>query len=137
MIIAAPCNKAVDSLDLGQGDAGTDYQLCLYVDDGVAASLESEPAAPSGEGWKSSGKGQSFHAKGVTRGAGLKRLALRSSGTDTKVKAKAEGMTLPQLPLADGSTVIVQLHGSDGSCLETQFDGEPKANTEKRYKARQ
>ena len=128
---------SVDSLDLGQGDAGTDYQLCLYVDDGVAASLESEPAAPSGEGWKSSGKGQSFRAKGVARGAGLKQLALRSSGTGTQVKAKGEGVTLPQLPLADGSTVIVQLHGSDGSCLETQFDGEPKANTEKRYKARQ
>ena len=128
---------SVDSLDLGQGDAGTDYQLCLYVDDGVAASLESEPAAPSGEGWKSSGKGQSFRAKGVVREAGLKRLALRSSGAGTQVKAKGEGVTLPQLPLAGGSTVIVQLHGSDGSCLETQFDGEPQANTEKRYKARQ
>jgi hypothetical protein len=129
----------VDSLDLGEGDAGTDYQLCLYVEDAVSTSLESEPAAPAGEGWKSSGKGQSFRAKakGVARGAGMKQLALRSSGTGTKVKAKGEGLTLPQLPIADGSVVIVQLHGSDGSCLETWFDREPKANTETRYKARQ
>lgn len=123
--------------DLGEGEADTDYQLCVYVDDGVVTSVESDPAAPSGEGWKSSRSGQSYRGKGDRRRSGLTHLAIRSKGEETAVKTKGEGegVDLPSLPIADGSVVTVQLHGSDGTCLEAVFDT-PKKNSEKRYRAR-
>jgi len=123
--------------DLGEGEADTDYQLCVYVDDGVVTSVESDPAAPSGEGWKSSRNGQSYKGKGDRRRSGLTHLSLRGKGDETGVKTKGagEGVDLPSLPIADGSVVTVQLHGSDGTCLEAVFDT-PKKNSEKRYRAR-
>lgn len=126
---------AIDGASLGEGEAGVDYQLCIYVDDGSVA-VETAPAAPSGDGWKSRGRGQSYKARGMERKAGLSRLGLRSRGDETDVKAKGDGVDVPPLPLPDGSTVVVQLHGSDGSCLETSFDGEPQVNSERRFKAR-
>lgn len=122
---------------LGEGETGVDYEVCLYVDDGIATTVESTASAPAGKGWKSSKRGQSYRARSRGgMGGGISRMALRSRGADTDLKAKAEGVDAPALPLAEGSTVIVQLHGSDGTCLDTTFDGEPKVNTEKRFKAR-
>lgn len=122
--------------ELGDGEAGTDYQVCLYVDDGSTAGVEADPAAPGGRSWKRSRGGQSFRARGSARAAGIQKVKLRSRGgdTDVKLKARGEGLDLPELPVDDGATVIVQLWNSEGTCFESVFD-DPHVNKPGRYKA--
>lgn len=123
--------------DMAEGEDGADYQVCLYVDDGLAASVASDPAAPAGEGWRTSRKGQSYRAKGDRRAAGLHKLKLRSRGAETQVRAAArgEGLELPELPLDEGALVRVQLWNSDGMCIEAAF-ADPHVNRPGRYKAK-
>jgi hypothetical protein len=122
--------------DLGEGGAGTDYQLCVYVDDGTQIVLEATPAAPAGEGWRHGSRGQSYRAKRAAA-AGLDKVRIRSNATESDVKlgSKGEDVELPELPVTDGATIVVQLHNSDGTCLETRFD-DPHVNRPGRYKAR-
>jgi hypothetical protein len=50
------------------------------------------------------------------------------------VGASGEDVSLPALPLADGTTLTLQLHDSSGGCLGSDFDA-PSTNDEDEYKA--
>jgi hypothetical protein len=125
-----------DATVLGDGSDETDYQLCIYVDDGAASSISGDPAAPAGPGWRTDGSRQVYKAKGSERAAGLQKLRLRSRGSETDVRlaARGEGLDVPDLPVPEGSAVRVQLWNNEGVCMEATFD-EPSVNKTGRYRA--
>jgi hypothetical protein len=116
-------------------DDGDDYQLCVYTDDGVTAVLADDPAAPAG-GWKH-GKG-SMHFQGRKGGphAGLAnaKLGAKKGKGALKVTASGDDLELPALPLAQGTTLTLQLRDSDGECVGSDFDA-PDVNEDDRLEA--
>jgi len=116
-------------------DDGSDYQLCVYTDDGATAVLASDPAAPA-SGWKH-GKG-SMHFQGRRGGphAGLAsaKLAAKKGAGALKVGASGDDLSLPSLPLSQGTTLSLQLVGSDGSCVGSDFDS-PSVNDDDQLEA--
>jgi hypothetical protein len=122
--------------DLGDGSSGTDYQICVYVEEEGASEIAATPAAPGGAGWKTRARGQSYRMKGPHAG-GLNKVRIRSNATESRVAVvgKGEDLEVPELPISDQAVFVVQLHGSDGTCLETRFDA-PHVNRPGRYRAR-
>jgi hypothetical protein len=115
-------------------DPETDYQLCVYVDDGVAAVLEDDPAAPHGPGWKHHKNGASFKGRKGGPNAGLARLKLatkRGAGS-LSLAAGGEEVSLPALPIAAGSSLRLELHDSEGDCVGSLFD-DPEVNDGDRF----
>jgi hypothetical protein len=115
-------------------DTDTDYQLCIYTDDGVTPVLVDDPAAPAGDGWKHKKAGASFKAKKGGPNArldGLKLAEKKGEGA-LSVSVSGDDLTLPDLPLAEGTALVLQLHDSGGQCLSSTFD-DPEVNTEERF----
>jgi hypothetical protein len=118
-------------------DPATDYQLCVYTDDGVTAVLEDDPAAPHGRGWKQKGPGAAFRGKQGGPHARLDGLKLKEKKGQGKLSLSVggDGVALPELPLAQGEALVLQLHDSDGDCLSSTFD-DPEKNTADRFQDR-
>ena len=116
-------------------DDGADYQLCIYTDDGVTAVLADDPAAPAG-GWKGGHGHMHFHGRkaGPNAGVGSARLGAKKGAGKLAVSASGDDLTLPTLPLADGTTLTLQLHDSSGGCLGSDFDA-PSKNDADEYEA--
>ncbi|MGI9431966.1 MAG: hypothetical protein ACR2PQ_07120 [Myxococcota bacterium] len=127
---------AAGESDLGDGSTGTDYQVCVYLEEAGTAEVVSTPAAPAGDGWKTRSRGQSYRMKGM-RAGGLNKVRIRSGATETSVAigGKSADLDVPDLPIADEGAFIVQLHASDGTCLETRFE-DPHVNRPGKYRAR-
>lgn len=127
---------AAGESDLGDGSTGTDYQVCVYLEEDGEPTVVSSPAAPAGEGWKTRSGGQSYRMKGM-RAGGLNKVRIRSNEAESRVavSGKSDDLDVPDLPVAENATFVVQLHGSDGSCLETRFDA-PHVNKPGKVRAR-
>jgi len=127
---------AAGESDLGDGNTGTDYQVCVYLEEAGEPAVVSAPAAPAGEGWKTRARGQSYRMKGM-RAGGLNKVQIRSNDTESSVavSGKSEDLDVPDLPVSADATFLVQLHSSDGTCLETRFD-DPHVNRPGKYRAR-
>jgi hypothetical protein len=115
-------------------DESTDYQLCVYTDDGVTAVLTDDPAAPSGSGWKHHRGGASFRGKKGGPFAGLGSVKLRSKKGKGALSVAADGddLGLPTLPLAQGTALTLQLVDSEGECLESSVDS-PDVNEDDHF----
>jgi|GEM_PF-5981533 len=127
--------KGFAATDDDVADDGADYQLCIYLDDGVTPVLADDPAAPA-SGWKAGKGGKRFHGKKAGPHAGLTRAQLhaKKGAGALAVGASGDELTLPPLPIPDGTAVTLQLVDSEGDCLESSFD-EPVVNDEGEYKA--
>jgi hypothetical protein len=110
--------------DMGDPTQGTEYELCVYDNNGVQMAM----TVPPGAGWTTLGspadpKGFKFKDKNAAND-GIKLILTKGSNLDkgkAKVVGKAEGLpdtgTLPfQFP------VTAQLYASGGMCWEAQFD---------------
>jgi len=108
---------------------GTDYQLCVYTESGGTATLEDDPAAPHGRGWKHGKKGASFRGRKAGQAARLEGLKLGTKKGEGVLTASTGGddVSLPELPLAGGTSLTLQLHDSDGGCVESEF-ADPDVN---------
>jgi hypothetical protein len=124
---------AADDSDFEDDDA--DYQLCVYTDDGVAAVLADDPAAPAG-GWKHGRGSMRFHGRkaGPHAGVSSARLGAKKGAGALQLGVAGDDLTLPALPLAGGTTLTLQLVASDGACLGSEFDA-PKTNDDDEYEA--
>ena len=113
------------------GDESADYQLCVYTEDAEGAILEDDPAAPHGRGWKHGKKGASFKGRKAGHAARLAGLKLGEKKGAGVLSASAGGddVNLPELPLADGTSLVLQLRDSEGECVESEFD-DPEVNDE-------
>lgn len=118
-------------------DPATDYQLCVYTDDGVDAVLEDDPAAPHGRGWQQKGAGAAFKGKKGGPHARLDGVKLKAKKGKGKLAISVGGdsVALPELPLAADVALVLQLHDSDGECLSSTFE-DAKKNTTRRFEAR-
>lgn len=112
-----------------------DYQLCVYTDDGETAVLADDPAAPAG-GWKHGKGGKSFQGRrgGPHAGVASAKLGAKKGQGALALRASGEDLTLPALPLAQGTTLTLQLRDSAGGCLESDFDA-PEVNEDDRLEA--
>lgn len=132
--------KGVDSTpaDFGDPTDDTDYQLCIYTENGDA-DLTSELGARAGRGWRERKGGFMFRNRGDRADDGLDRVILRARrGARGIVAALGRGddLDLPDLPIADDEDVRVQLHNSEGHCWDTVFT-DPRRNTDTRYDAKE
>jgi hypothetical protein len=116
-------------------DDDADYQLCVYTDDGVTAVLADDPAAPAG-GWKHGKGGMHFQGRrgGPHAGVASAKLAAKKGAGALKVGAAGDDLALPPLPLADGTTLTLQLLDSEGECLGSDFDA-PELNDDDEFEA--
>ena len=115
-------------------DPDTDYQLCVYTDDGATATLEDDPAAPRGRGWKHRKGGASFQGKKAGSAARLDGLRLGEKKGEGALAASAGGdeVSLPELPLPAGTSLTLQLHDSEGDCVGSEF-ADPDVNDDSRF----
>jgi hypothetical protein len=110
-------------------DESTDYQLCVYTEEGDTATLEDDPAAPHGRGWKHGKKGASFKGHKAGHAARLDALKLgqkKGSGA-LSVSASGDDVDLPALPLPAGASLTLQLHDSEAGCVGSEFS-DPEVN---------
>jgi hypothetical protein len=116
-------------------DPATDYQLCIYTDDGVAPVLADDPAAPHGSGWKHKKKGASFKGKKAPN-AELDSVKLGEKKGEGSISISVSGdeVDLPDLPIADGTALVLQLHDSQADCVGSSFS-DPSVNMAERYSA--
>jgi hypothetical protein len=124
--------------DFGDPTATTDYQLCLYTENAGPAELATDPSAPAGPNWRSTGGGFRFRVSGNERADGLRRVRLHANnGARGAVAVSGQGsaLDLPDLPIPSDTDLHVQLHSSDGECWSASFTGEPRRNTSRRYDA--
>jgi hypothetical protein len=110
-------------------DEGTDYQLCVYTEVGETATLEDDPAAPHGRGWKHGKKGASFkgHKAGLSARLDALKLGEKKGSGVLAVSAGGDEVSLPGLPIATGASLTLQLHDSEGSCVGSEFS-DPEVN---------
>jgi hypothetical protein len=112
-----------------------DYQLCVYTDGGEAAVLAHDPRAPRGSGWSHKKHGASFRgSRSVADDAidGLKLAEKRGEGAlSLSLKEDAD---LPDLPLAEGTALVLQLQDSEGDCVGSTFEA-PEVNDGDRFSA--
>jgi hypothetical protein len=119
--------------DGAYADPATDYQLCIYTADTEGASLVDDPTAPRGMGWKRKDHSASFRAKKAGADTGLDSLKLvEKNGEGSLSLATSESAVLPDLPLAAGTSLVLQLRDSEGVCVGSTFD-DPEDNTEERF----
>jgi hypothetical protein len=128
--------RGFSAADGAFSDPGSDYQLCVYTDDGAQGALVDDPAAPSGSGWKHQKRGAAFRGRKAGPMAGLAKLKLGARKGHGALSLAAGGdVTLPELPLPAGTSLRLQLQSSDGSCLESEFD-DPDVNDANRLEDR-
>lgn len=111
--------------DFGDPTTATNYALCIYDDGALEVTLD---VPPSGTSWKPVGsKGYLYKDPGSADGVtGVKLLG--GAAGKAKLQAKGRGANLPPLVPASPTrffdnltSVVVQLHESDGDCYETEF----------------
>jgi hypothetical protein len=112
--------------DFANEDA--DYQLCVYTDNGSTAVLADDPAAPS-SGWKHGKGSMRFQGRRGGPHAGLSSAHVGAKKGQGALKLGASGgdLSLPPLPLPQGTTLTLQLVSSDGQCVGSDFDS-PSVN---------
>jgi hypothetical protein len=117
---------ALAQADFGDPTTATSYALCIYDDSALEVTVDVPPGDTT---WKPvGGKGYLFKdpngsADGVT---GVKLFG--GAAGKGKLQTKGRGANLPPLVPASPTTffanqtsVVVQLHESDGDCYETEF----------------
>jgi hypothetical protein len=109
-------------------DESADYQLCIYTEEGGTATLEDDPAAPHGRGWKHGKKGASFkgHKAGQTARLDALKLGAKKGSGALSVSAGGDDVSLPDLPLPAGASLTLQLHDGE-SCVGSEF-ADPDVN---------
>jgi hypothetical protein len=113
-----------------------DYQLCIYTEYAEEAVLESDPAAPRGQGWKHRKKGASYKGKKAP-GAELDSVKLgekKGGEGSLQVSLAGDEVELPELPLLEGTSLVLQLRDNEQDCVGSTF-AEPTENTAERYSA--
>jgi len=121
--------QATTQEELGAPDSDTVYRLCVYVGDGVAASLAAELAVDHPTGWTSkSPKGWSYMEQtGSQSGVSGIRLGAGPDGrAKQQWKARGEQTVLPE-PVDEqryfhpSAVVVVQARHSLGQCWTSAF----------------
>lgn len=123
---------------------GSIYTLCVYdADGGVPQQVIQAMIPPGGtcDGkpcWEAKSTG--FKYRDSTAAAdGVQNISLRI-GPDGKakiiVKAKGDALDMPDLPLQQDQTVVVQLKNNllAGECWEARFSAPAKKNTDEQFK---
>lgn len=121
----------------GDPVAHESYDLCLYDETAGGSSLVLAVDIPAGSGWQESSTGFDYtDTSGAA--AGLRRIRLRASAVDgrSRIKLRAMGAALPipTLPLAQDSTVTLQLVGAN-ACWESRFSSATRNHAEQ-FRAR-
>jgi hypothetical protein len=128
--------EPIDSSELGDPTATTDYTLCVFDGNGRLQLSAGVPAAGTCNGsacWEAKSAGFAYRDDfGLSNGIGKIRL---NSGTLQKTSAQVRGkgaaLPLPSLPLVQ--PVQVQLINDEtGVCLGSFFGGSFR-NTEKKF----
>jgi hypothetical protein len=71
---------------------------------------------------------------GPHAGVASAKLAAKKGAGALKVGAAGDDLALPPLPLADGTTLTLQLLDSEGECLGSDFDA-PELNDDDEFEA--
>lgn len=131
--------QATAPADLGDPTAGTDYELCVYVESGGACNLVVHPDALAGKGWRKRRNGYEFLAPPGGNPNGIRRIRLRT-GADGKsqvlIRGKGDLLGLEALPLPADAAVLVQLHNGADRCWSTEFGQTPVEQTDRRFRDR-
>jgi hypothetical protein len=126
--------------DLGDPTAGTDYELCIYVEVGGACTLVVHPDALAGTGWQKRRNGFAFTAPDfATNPNGIRRVRLRTGPagkSSVLIRGRGDLLGLEALPLPDGASLLVQLHNGADRCWSTEFGQPPFERTDRRFKDR-
>jgi len=122
---------------------GTTYTLCLYDEVGGTPGLSLDAAMPPGGTcagrpcWKDAGQRGLLYGDRDTTPDGVVSAALKpgeDGRASIRVKAKGANVPMPVLPLAQGTTVTVQLKSSDGTCWEAAYDAPAARNDGEGFK---
>jgi hypothetical protein len=124
--------------DFGDPRTATSYEVCIYDEDAGTASLVMSAAVPAGGTcggkpcWKATRAGFRYRNKALTPD-GIISLSLKEGKKPGKtriaLKGKNQNLPVPVLPLAQDSTVTVQLKNSEGVCWETRHSAPARKNT--------
>lgn len=122
--------------NMGDPTQDTDYELCVYDDDGVQMAM----TVPAGAGWSTLGspsdpKGYKYKDSSATSD-GAKLVLVKGSNLDKgKAKFVGKGGNLPDdATMPFQFPVTAQLYASDGMCWEAQFSsGATKKNEDDKY----
>jgi len=122
--------------DFGDPTTSTTYTLCIYDETNDVPSLSLTAAVPPGgicDGdpcWSTIGAGFKYKDSAAVNG-GIKNLLLKfGEAGKAKIIAKGIGaqLALPGLPLAQDTTVVVQLKNQLGTCWEARYSAPASAN---------
>jgi len=130
--------------ELGDPIAGTTrYTLCVYDKTAGAWSLKLEAALPAGGTcarkpcWKARGTAGLRYGDRDATPDGIYQAALKAGAegqASVKVKAKGTHLAMPTLPLAQDTTITVQLVSSDGICWASAYDAPATRNDGVQFK---
>ncbi len=122
---------------LGDPEAGDDYTMCLFFDDGMDVALVAALRAPAGAGWQSKDdKGFQYRSASAAPD-GVAQLAVRpgeAGKAKVKLKAKGPGLSLPSLGQGPAS-VTVELRADSGLCLGATMTAPYQADDPTQFKA--
>jgi hypothetical protein len=133
---------AVQPADLGDPIGGASgYRLCVY--DGAGALVSSATVPPGGRCratpcWRARPGGRFLYRDPAARAGGVTRLSLAPGArARLAVAARGAGVTLPALPLVNGTGLTAQIVRTDEEtrCWSASFAA-PVRNTARAFKAR-
>jgi parallel beta-helix repeat protein len=122
---------ATEMSDLGDPlGARTAYQFCIYEQSSEQSQLILSATAPSGSDcagrarWRESFGGLDYEDS-CGNPDGLTKIMLKCGGDGAariSVKAKGSELSLPHMPVDEGSRLTVQLVHTDGQCWGASYD---------------
>lgn len=133
---------AADKSAFGNPTKGTAFALCLYDDSALAMSSIVSPgdSCTDPSCWRESSKGFKFKNDSDV-GSGIVQMRMKEGSGRAKLLLKGKGaaLPLPQLPLAQASSVTVQFLSSlpgDNVCWESDLAAPATKNDQRRFKDR-
>jgi len=134
---------ATTKLEFGFPTLVTDYALCVYDEVGGVPTLKMSARVPAGgvcsggrPCWTSKTTGYLYKNSDLTP-HGVQKLVLKSGlAGKAKITLKGKGLNLdmPALPLAQATTVIVQLKNADGECWDAEYSTPALKNEPEQFK---
>jgi hypothetical protein len=124
-------------VDLGDPTAGTDYELCVYVEVEGVCDLVIHPDALTGAGWRKRANGFEFVAPPGMNPDGIRRIRLRTGAmgrSSVLIRGKGDLLGLEALPIPADASILVQLHNGADRCWSAEFGQAPVEQTDRRFK---
>ncbi len=129
---------ATTTSDFGHPETGTPYSLCVYDHVSDTPVLVMSAFAPPGGKWAGK-KGRFDYREKKPAADGMTRVSLRpgvDGSADIRAEARGSGLVMPPMPLAEDSSVTVQLLAHQGRCWEASYASPAKANSASKYAGR-